>query len=381
VVIQNRDRGGHDEWESIGESIREALESARGEIEISREDMEDLREGIRDAMEAAREGMRAGIEAARESIAMNMHGLAFEHIVPGMVFADAGAGNARPVDETRAAPDVTEVEIHNVSGSIKITGWDREEIQVTGSLGEDVEELLFDVDGRSATVRVKVPKGIGRKKIRSEISVSVPRRCSVRAEGVSAGIELDQIDGENVDLETVSGSVDVRGARGDIEASSVSGQVTVAGATREVEASSVSGDVEVSGTPSLVRAESVSGDLIVSGVREEFRGETVSGSIRATAETLREIRGETVSGGITYEGGLTSGGEIRMDSVSGSVTLTLAGPVSADFELNSFAGSITVDLAGGPNLTAKRELDFSAGSGDGEVNVETFSGSIRIRSR
>ena len=45
-----------------------------------------------------------------------------------------------------ASPDGY-VEIYNTSGSIEVTGWDRDEIEIKGTLGDSVEELVVERDG------------------------------------------------------------------------------------------------------------------------------------------------------------------------------------------------------------------------------------------
>src|SRR5512134_501354 len=85
-----------------------------------------------------------------------------------------------PVDQKRpAAPDGT-VSIENMSGSVKVTGWDRPEVQVKGTLG-DGGELVFDGGEKRTTIEVEAEHGdpMG---IRSDLEVFVPPGSSVPIE-------------------------------------------------------------------------------------------------------------------------------------------------------------------------------------------------------
>ena len=61
------------------------------------------------------------------------------------------------VNQTMDVSDDVDVEIYNTSGSIDITGWSRNSIEVTGTLGDSVEELIFEKDGNDVLIRVEVP--------------------------------------------------------------------------------------------------------------------------------------------------------------------------------------------------------------------------------
>ena len=59
---------------------------------------------------------------------------------------------AEEVDRTLdAAPD-GDVDISNIAGSVTVQGWSRSEVEVTGTLGRNVEELIFERDGKNVTI-------------------------------------------------------------------------------------------------------------------------------------------------------------------------------------------------------------------------------------
>ena len=318
-----------------------------------------------------------------------------------VVTAALGAVADTDVDLTKAALPDGQVDIENVAGSVEVIGWDRPEIRVHGTLGEDVERLKFDVVDRRTEVKVIVPK---RKKrhIESYLTIHVPQGSRLDVETVSAGIDVDNVQGDQLDIESVSGRIDmdnvqgdqlniesvsgrvrVAQTRGEIDAESVSGSITLSDTRGPVNVETVSGKVVVSGTPPSVDAQSVSGRIEIEGVTESIETETVSGRVNVTSGTLEKCRMESVSGALEFAGALRAHGKLAANTISGSVTLAFTEPVSGAFDVRSFSGRIECDFGPSAVRTSKwgpgSELRFSTPDGTARVSVETFTGSVRIR--
>ena len=86
----------------------------------------------------------------------------------------APARESSNVDRKIAVEPNGEVVISNVSGSIDVRGWDRNEVQVTGHLGEDVERLDLTTSGGRTIVKVVLPRGSSNDGD-ADISVQVPQ--------------------------------------------------------------------------------------------------------------------------------------------------------------------------------------------------------------
>ena len=271
---------------------------------------------------------------------------------------------AESVNKSIDAAEDGHVDIYNAAGSIEVIGWSRNSVQVTGELGDDVEELVFERDGDDILIRVKVPRSHGRD-IESDITVQVPARSSIDVSGVSADIEVDGVNGEQA-LSTVSGDVGAEGVSGDIEAASVSGDIDISGtgASVEISAATVSGDVMASGLSGELQAESVSGDVIVD-----------DGS-------FDRVQFETVNGDQSFTAGLNRGGRLSAESVNGSVEIMFTNDVSASFDIETFNGDINACFGPKPERTSRYapglELSFTLGDGDGRVDIETLNGDVDI---
>jgi DUF4097 and DUF4098 domain-containing protein YvlB len=109
------------------------------------------------------------------------------------------------VERKVAAEANGEVVISNVSGSIDVRGWDRNEVQVTGHLGDGVERLDVETNGGRVVVKVVLPRGNSHDG-EADIEVSVPKNSSVEVSAVSADVSSRGVLGTQR-LKSVSGEV------------------------------------------------------------------------------------------------------------------------------------------------------------------------------
>lgn len=276
----------------------------------------------------------------------------------------APAFAATPIDQARPLDPDGQVEIDNLKGRIQVRAWDRNEVRVTGSLGNGVEKLVVEGDGRHLQVKAQYPRN-GGKAEPTTLLLQVPLRASLDIDSVAADIDIDGV------------------APGDLEIDSVSGDIVVAAAPRRARIESVSGNQRLTLNSARVGTESVSGDIVLNGrLKSEVSAETVSGEIRidSRGEALRTLRIGSVSGNAEARLGLASGGDVHAETVSGDLRLVMPRALSAQVEASSFSGDLTA-----PGAKAEKEgfgpgssLDHRYGGGDGEVHLETFSGDAEI---
>jgi DUF4097 and DUF4098 domain-containing protein YvlB len=268
------------------------------------------------------------------------------------------------VNQTIDASSNGFVEIFNTAGSIEVTGWSKNSIEITGSLGDSVEELIVERDGNQVLIRVEVPNRHWGD-IDADLTIKIPENSSLEVSGVSTDIDVEDVFGEQ-SLGTVSGDIDTRGVADDVEAESVSGDVEIQGnGNGSVDGATVSGDVVVKGMSGSVDVESVSGDIDVIGGSYE------------------DAHFETVNGDQTFHAELKSGGDLSMESVNGTVDVKFSVPItSARFDIETFNGSIRNCFGPKPERTSKYspglELSFTIGDGDSTVEIETLNGSVNV---
>lgn len=273
---------------------------------------------------------------------------------------------ATPIDETRPLGAGGEVEVSNLKGSIDVRVWDRDEVRITGSLGDGVERLEIDGNGRDKlSVRVRYPRN-SRDSEPTSLVLEIPRRASL-------------------DIDSVAATIDVQGVAGDeLEIDSVSAPITAVGAPRKASIESVSGNQKLNLNSHEVDVESVSGRISLRGrIAGSIEAETVSGDldIDTRGERLGRLEASTVSGDADVRTGIADRGRFSFESVSGDIRLALPADASARVEASTFSGDID---APGANVVHKRygpgaSMEHRYGSGSGSIGIETFSGDIQLR--
>lgn len=283
-------------------------------------------------------------------------------ILFGLLLAIASV--AAEVDQSIDASADGYVEISNTDGSIEVYGWSENRVRVTGELGDNVEELVLERDGDRVVVRVEVPRNAHRG-ISSDIVVRVPEGSSIGVSGVSADIDVEDVEGEQA-LHNVSGDITTRAGGSDLELASVSGDIEVEGRGEAID----------------IRAETVSGDLTLTRTAGELRAEAVSGDVIIDEASYERIDIESVNGDLVFNGQLVSGGRMAMETVNGDVDIEFVGDVDAEFHIETFNGDIDSCFGPEPRRTSRYapglELHFVQGDGAGRVDISTLNGDIDV---
>jgi DUF4097 and DUF4098 domain-containing protein YvlB len=284
----------------------------------------------------------------------------------GAVFIPWSVSEARPVHEQLAVDPQGAIEIVDVAGSVALSGWDRPEIEVTGTAGDEVDRVEVSTSGSRSVVRVISRSGSARGGgNEARLTVHVPTKSAVTVTLVSADLALGSLQG-SVKLQTVSG--DVTGdVGGDLRASTVSGSVRVtAAAAKMIEVKTVSGTIHVSGSGGEVEISTISGD--------------------ATLDLASITRGrfKSVSGGLTAGFALVADGRFEGESVSGNLEVKFGGTPAADFDVQSMSGNISNCFGPKPKEAQYgpgSRLAFKSGEGNAHVQIETKSGNVSLCTR
>lgn len=258
------------------------------------------------------------------------------------------------------------VEIINVAGSIDISGWDKNAVDVSGKIGDKVERVDVSSSANRTTVRVVLPSGSSWTGDSSaDLKIRVPQKSTLEVSLVSADLRVTGVTG-NQHLQTVSG--DIAGdANGDLEVNTVSGDVRLAARNAH-----------------NTQFKTVSGDLIVNGADGEVQMNTVSGDTELVLGTVSRAQLQSVSGDMKVSGTLAADGQIDAQSISGDVQLNLAAQPDADIDVQTFSGDISNCF--GPKALEQQygpgsRLNFRNGKGGGRLHLETKSGDVRLCAR
>jgi len=262
------------------------------------------------------------------------------------------------------------IRIMNLSGLIRIIGWEVDSIAVTGSLSPGSS---FYMAGKGLAAKM----GVERKDDTladpgSILEIRVPRRARLWVKSVTAGIEASGLTGE-------------------LECSTVSGSIRIEGSLKLLVAESMDGELKAFGPMDVVRLKGGAGTITLRGARGDIQAFTVGGAIVATDGAVVRAHLETVSGTISYDGSVDQRGTLEAITHSGDVTLRLPPEISAEFDLESFDGGIVAGLIdkggkggkGGEDARPVRgkPVTFMTSGGGANVKVRSFKGEIRILKR
>jgi DUF4097 and DUF4098 domain-containing protein YvlB len=280
---------------------------------------------------------------------------------------------ATSFDETRKLQPDARVSLDNLKGLIQVDTWDRAEIRIAGQRGDGTTGLLIEGDAAELKVKIEYPEGGGSwfggwgsdRADDSELRVTVPVGVALTVDSVTASIVVRGVAGATLEVDNVSGDVDLDTGANEVEVNTVSGDAKIAARSGDVDVESVSGDVEVSGAlVGRIQLEAVSGRLVLD-----------------SSGKAKQVDAGVVSGDIELRTGLQPGGKLKAESLSGNLVVVLPRDASARVNASSFTGSIRSPLGKveteehGPGSS----LETTLGSGDGRIDLETFSGDLQLR--
>ena len=269
-----------------------------------------------------------------------------------------------PIDKRTKADPAGTVEISNTAGSVVVTGWDRNEVEVTGELGKGTERLDFTKSDKITRIKVVLPDRSSSVDD-TDLVVKVPAGSQVSINTVSADIGVQAVRGTQR-LQSVSGDMRTETSGEDLECRTVSGDVTIAG----------------SGRKGLVSITTVSGNASATRLAGEVNGSTVSGDFTLAVGATSRSRLRSTSGNLTLQGSLAPDARVDMESISGDVRLDLVGKVGADYDVASFSGEIRPCFGPKPVRTDEyapgKEWRHQEGDGSARVRIKTMSGDVDV---
>lgn len=278
------------------------------------------------------------------------------------VYVVAQASAARPpaadgpVLGARHAPATVQIKIFNPAGSVALLGWDRDSVVVRGRVGKSESFYFY---GRGEAMKIGIEDRIRGTPARSDLEIWLPKRSQVS-------------------LKTVDGDITTRDASGWFY--TVAGDVRMSGAASSLDVQSMSGSIDLDVTTPWLRARCGDGNLLVRGHPQDVDASTITGTLSVASATILRAQLASVSGDIHYAGSPAPGGIFDFSDHSGAVELLLPHDVSGSFALSSIVGPIENGLPGvRPAATTPRSVRFTLGRGGASITVRTFKGAIRLR--
>jgi DUF4097 and DUF4098 domain-containing protein YvlB len=258
--------------------------------------------------------------------------------------------------------------VENVNGSIEITGWDQNAIDISATKYAETDQLLaqVSVDVAAAAdgvhIRTIIPpeaQNVGVKYV-----LKVPRRAELaEIRSTNGSIRISETEGP-ANLRTTNGSVHASKTRGKLGIDTSNGSVQIEENEGETDVRTSNGSVRASRIIGPLTAISSNGGMHVD--MEESRG----GPISLT----------TSNGGVDLKLGSATQSAVKAATSNGSITLRM--PSSAGAHVKAVTSSRDKVVS---DFDVRREgenseshLEGVVGGGGPTVELETSQGSIRL---
>ena len=266
---------------------------------------------------------------------------------------------ADPVLRARALRAGAPLKMFVPSGTVQLIGWDRDSLVVRGRLPASAQLLLSGTD--TAGYKLIVDQRNGGSMSASRLVIYMPKASQVA-------------------LKTVDALSGVRDVGGWFYA--VSGSYRITGTMRSVDVESMSGEIDLDAATPWARAKTGRGRLTIRGSPEDVDASTIGGTLDVATATILHGRFTAVTGDIHYAATMRERSIFEFSTHSGAIDFLLPRDVSARFELSSVEGVIDNGFAQlHPAASGVHTLQVSLGTGSSDVTVRTFKGMVRLRAR
>ena len=259
-------------------------------------------------------------------------------------------------DTTLTVRTGARLEVSNFVGGVSVSSWDRSEVRVEADHSKRTRIVL---ENRPTGLKITSTADRGTPGD-VEYHITAPAWMALDITGPFTDVDVDGSRGD-VKVETIKGDVSVRGGNGFLELSSVQGDISVEGANGRLKLNSINQDVTASHIAGQIQAETVNGDLVMDDVQ------------------LDALEASSVSGSMWFNGTLKIDGRYQLHSHSGDIEVVAPDHPNAAVTVSTFSGDFSSDYDVTFNGThGHRELQFTLGSGGAQLDLESFSGNIRL---
>lgn len=266
------------------------------------------------------------------------------------------------------------VTLEGFNGSIEITGWEKNEIEITGTKYASREDLLksirINISNTDSAITIRTEKPVERSWWNNggggvRYVLRVPRKVQLERISSSNGrIMVNSLEGP-ARLITSNGGIDVTSLTGVLDAATSNGGINL---------QDIKGEMILRTSNGTIRGENITG---------AFEAQTSNGAIRARltpASSSSLIRASSSNGTIDLTMDRFENNEIRATTSNSSITLNLPSQINAQLRAGTSNGSVSTDYEiAVRGKQEKNRLDGRIGNGGALIDLNSSNGAIRIR--
>lgn len=264
-----------------------------------------------------------------------------------------------------------QLELTNTNGSVEISGWDRDSVDVSGTKYASDQTALNDIkvnvsaSGNRASIATEMPGSHWHGSWGVRFHVRVPRK-----------IRLER-------AETTNGSVTVEDLEGGGRIRSTNGRLSLGRLSGDYDVQTTNGSIQVDDCIGVEKAETTNGTIRGRIKQGAIQAQSTNGTLDLTIEKpldSRPMRLSTTNGSLTLALAEFHGNPVNAETSHGSVTIRLPGDTNANLEAETSMASITSDLSlSSVEERSKHSLRARLGNGGPSISATSNMGSIRIQ--
>ena len=270
-------------------------------------------------------------------------------------------------------------------GSMKITGWDQDEVSILADRnGDSVQNYEMEISEVVEGVRI-YSHHVGPKRntysSNLELEIKVPRRFDIDIGTMGGGVTIEGVEGEFTG-KTMGGALNLANVKGRAQLTTMGGNITLKNSELDGSLKTMGGRVLFEDVTGDVKGSSMGGNVVYKNVTnrtgkstgEEVHISTMGGAINVenapAGADVHTMGGKIHIGSASkFVKAKTMGGDITIDTVDGTVEATsMAGDISVtstgegNITLVSFKGDITLVVPAGLSMEIDIQLAYTRNS-------------------
>lgn len=278
------------------------------------------------------------------------------YLLSTLALLTAAMPQGRATDTTISVNQGTRLKIDNQGGDIVVHAWDKNQVRIQASHNRRTH-VNVRLTGAVLSLEASADRGPANM---VDYELTVPAWMPLKLGGMYAMVSVDGSKAP-IEVETLEGDITIKGGAETVKLGSIQGKIVVSGVRGRLELNSVSEDVEASDIQGDLVAETVSGDLILRNI------------------VARSVEVESVSGELYFEGRVMDGGHYSLLTHSGEIYFSVNEGTNATISTAIGSGEVSASFPlPASERPSRRRQTYRLGNGSATVELETFSGDIRL---
>jgi DUF4097 and DUF4098 domain-containing protein YvlB len=380
--------------EGIKESVRESLRRSRADVDRVKDEVRRTTERVRDEMRRAAREHRHGFHVRLSRAIEGLWGLADSS---GTWTHDAPLAPPRTLVLRNVWGDVrlTPSEDGTLHATARIRAWGRDAAEAEAT--RHAIAITTTDEGDAYVVTVHTPDWTMRRRFRADFEIRVPADVRVQVRQARGDVQATGLRGD-IDVQTHSGDVSVRDLTGSVEAETSRGDVTAVQVTGDVRVHSRHGDLALTNIGGRVDGQLVHGDIHAHEVAGDVSCRTMHGDVRldhvggrVVADSKRgdvvlehptrplALHLQTMSGDLAVDADeFVTGSTSVLHTVSGDITVRLGARTRCIVRTRVTSGDISVEGATDADRPTRRAVEAVVGAPDAVVEISAVSGDVTV---